>query len=210
MTGIIFVISCYTFPFVFVLVANALDNMPGELEDASAILGGKGLDHGAAGDDPLALPALVAGRVDRVSAGDDPVRLAGDPGAARRLPHHDHENLEPVPVSAKARTRRRRRGAAIAADHRAAAGAKIHPRPPRLFGGRRQVWRAAPGRDEEWRWAALAFCLVVLLNPVFLPYFALFNAGVLAERDDAGDALDVDAAQHRVRVHRIVVDADWR
>jgi len=35
------VISCYTFPFVFVLVANALDNMPGELEDASAILGGK-------------------------------------------------------------------------------------------------------------------------------------------------------------------------
>src|SRR6202047_1451937 len=41
LTGIIFVISCYTFPFVFVLVANALDNMPGELEDASAILGGK-------------------------------------------------------------------------------------------------------------------------------------------------------------------------
>src|ERR1700748_1959579 len=36
--GIIFVISCYTFPFVFVLVANALDNMPGELEDSSAIL----------------------------------------------------------------------------------------------------------------------------------------------------------------------------
>src|SRR5215217_443117 len=34
--GLIFVISCYTFPFVFVLVANALDNMPGELEDASA------------------------------------------------------------------------------------------------------------------------------------------------------------------------------
>src|SRR6476619_1215989 len=41
LTGIIFVISCYTFPFVFVLVANALDNLPGELEDASAILGGK-------------------------------------------------------------------------------------------------------------------------------------------------------------------------
>src|ERR1700704_4557478 len=39
LTGVIFVLSCYTFPFVFVLVANALDNMPGELEDASAILG---------------------------------------------------------------------------------------------------------------------------------------------------------------------------
>src|SRR6266851_8058294 len=35
LAGIVFVISCYTFPFVFVLVANALDNMPGELEDAS-------------------------------------------------------------------------------------------------------------------------------------------------------------------------------
>ena len=37
LSGIIFVISCYTFPFVFVLVANALDNMPGELEDASGV-----------------------------------------------------------------------------------------------------------------------------------------------------------------------------
>ena len=38
--GIIFVISCYTFPYVFVLVANSLDRTPGELEDASSILGG--------------------------------------------------------------------------------------------------------------------------------------------------------------------------
>ena len=33
--GLIFVISCYTFPYVFVLVANALDRIPGDLEDAS-------------------------------------------------------------------------------------------------------------------------------------------------------------------------------
>src|SRR5262249_36904757 len=37
--GLIFVIACYTFPYVFILVANALDRMPGELEDASAMLG---------------------------------------------------------------------------------------------------------------------------------------------------------------------------
>ena len=36
LTGLIFVISCYTFPYVFILVANALDRMPGELEDAVA------------------------------------------------------------------------------------------------------------------------------------------------------------------------------
>jgi len=59
--GIIFVISCYTFPFVFVLVANALDNMPGELEDASAILGGKAWTTARRITIPLALPAIVAG-----------------------------------------------------------------------------------------------------------------------------------------------------
>src|ERR1700721_1001658 len=61
LTGIIFVISCYTFPFVFVLVANSLDNMPGELEDASAILGGKAWTTARRATIPLALPALVAG-----------------------------------------------------------------------------------------------------------------------------------------------------
>src|SRR5438445_11708014 len=61
LTGLIFVISCYTFPFVFVLVANALDNMPGELEDASAILGGKAWTTARRVTIPLALPALLAG-----------------------------------------------------------------------------------------------------------------------------------------------------
>src|SRR5260221_10603695 len=61
MAGIIFVISCYTFPFVFVLVANALDTMPGELEDASAILGGKAWTTARRVTIPLALPALMAG-----------------------------------------------------------------------------------------------------------------------------------------------------
>src|SRR4051812_17249976 len=61
LTGIIFVISCYTFPFVFVLVANTLDNMPGELEDASAILGGRAWTTARRVTIPLALPALVAG-----------------------------------------------------------------------------------------------------------------------------------------------------
>src|SRR3982750_915001 len=61
LSGLIFVISCYTFPYVFVLVANALDNMPGELEDASAILGGKAWTTARRVTIPLALPALVAG-----------------------------------------------------------------------------------------------------------------------------------------------------
>src|SRR5262249_30043281 len=59
--GVIFVISCYTFPYVFVLVANSLDRIPGELEDASAILGGRAWTTARRGALPLALPALLAG-----------------------------------------------------------------------------------------------------------------------------------------------------
>ena len=59
--GVIFVISCYTFPYVFVLIANALDRIPGDLEDASSILGGRTWTTARRITIPLAMPALLAG-----------------------------------------------------------------------------------------------------------------------------------------------------
>src|SRR5205814_2223810 len=59
--GLIFVISCYTFPYVFVLVANALDRIPGDLEDASSILGGRMWVTARRVTIPLALLALLDG-----------------------------------------------------------------------------------------------------------------------------------------------------
>jgi iron(III) transport system permease protein len=59
--GVIFVICCYTFPYVFVLVANTLDRIPADLEDASAMLGGGALFTARRVTIPLALPALAAG-----------------------------------------------------------------------------------------------------------------------------------------------------
>src|SRR5436853_125607 len=59
--GLIFVISCYTFPYVFVLVANALDRIPGDLEDASSILGARWWVTARRVTIPLALPAVLAG-----------------------------------------------------------------------------------------------------------------------------------------------------
>src|ERR1700688_4633695 len=59
--GLIFVISCYTFPYVFVLVANALDRIPGDLEDASSILGGGAWTTARRVTFPLAMPAVLAG-----------------------------------------------------------------------------------------------------------------------------------------------------
>jgi iron(III) transport system permease protein len=59
--GLIFVLACYTFPYVFILVANALDRMPGELEDASSMLGASTWQTARRVTMPLALPVLLAG-----------------------------------------------------------------------------------------------------------------------------------------------------
>jgi len=59
--GLIFAIACYTFPYVFTLVANALDRIPSDLEDASAILGAKWSTTLRKVTFPLVLPAMLAG-----------------------------------------------------------------------------------------------------------------------------------------------------
>jgi iron(III) transport system permease protein len=60
-TGLVFVLATYTFPYVFILVANGLERMPRELEEASAILGARRWRTALKVTLPLALPALLAG-----------------------------------------------------------------------------------------------------------------------------------------------------
>ena len=176
MTGIIFVISCYTFPFVFVLVANALDNMPGELEDASAILGGKAWTTARRITIPLALPALVAGAL---IAFLQAMTLFGSP-AILALPAGFHTmttkiwSLFQYPPKLEL--------AAAAAVPLLLLTIILLQAQKFILGGRGYSvlgGKYGPPRKVEmkgWRWVALGFCLVMLLNPVFLPYFALFNA----------------------------------
>jgi iron(III) transport system permease protein len=59
--GLVFAISCYTFPYVFTLVANGLDRVPSDLEDASSILGARGWTTLRRVTLPLVLPAMLAG-----------------------------------------------------------------------------------------------------------------------------------------------------
>lgn len=59
--GLVFAIACYTFPYVFTLVANALDRIPSDLEDASAILGATWSATLRKVTFPLVLPAMLAG-----------------------------------------------------------------------------------------------------------------------------------------------------
>jgi iron(III) transport system permease protein len=59
--GVVFVIALYTFPYVFTFVANALDAIPAELEQASAILGASAWRTALHVTLPLTAPALLGG-----------------------------------------------------------------------------------------------------------------------------------------------------
>src|ERR1700726_4990847 len=176
LTGIVFVISCYTFPFVFVLVANALDNMPGELEDASAILGGGAWTTARRVTIPLALPALVAGAL---IAFLQAMTLFGSP-AILALPAGFHTMTTKIwslfqyppklELAAAAAVPLLLLTILLLQAQKFILGRRGYS----VVGGK----YGAPRRVEmkHWRWVALAFCLVMLLNPVFLPYLALLNA----------------------------------
>ena len=176
LTGLIFVISCYTFPFVFVLVANALDNMPGELEDASAILGGKAWTTARRVTIPLALPALVAGAL---IAFLQAMTLFGSP-AILALPAGFHTMTTKIwslfqyppklELAAAAAVPLLLLTILLLQGQKFLLGRRGFSVVGGKYGAPRQV------EMKGWRWAALAFCLIVLLNPVFLPYFALLNA----------------------------------
>jgi iron(III) transport system permease protein len=174
--GLIFVISCYTFPYVFVLVANALDRIPGDLEDASAILGGRTWTTARRVTVPLAMPALVAGAL---VAFLQAMTLFGSP-AILAIPAGFHTmttkiwslfNYPPKPELAAA--------ASIPlliltvlllrAEHFI-----LGRRGYSVVGGKQGNPRLV--KLEGLKWAALAFVFIVLMCPVFLPYGALLNA----------------------------------
>ena len=174
--GLVFVIACYTFPYVFVLVANALDRMPGDLEDASSILGGRTWDTARRITIPLVLPAILAGAL---VAFLQAMTLFGSP-AILALPAGFHTmttkiwslfQYPPKPELAAAASLPLLVLTVILlrAEH-----AILGRRSYSVIGGKNSDPRIIPlGR---LRWLALAFCFIVLLNPVFLPYGALFNA----------------------------------
>jgi iron(III) transport system permease protein len=174
--GLIFVISCYTFPYVFVLLANALDRIPGDLEDASAILGARTWITARRVTIPLALPALLAGAL---VAFLQAMTLFGSP-AILAIPAGFHTmttkiwSLFNYPPKAEL---------AAAASLPLLILTVLLLRAQHMILGRRS-YSVVGGKQGNPRliklgrlqWLALAFVFVVLLCPVFLPYGALLNA----------------------------------
>jgi iron(III) transport system permease protein len=174
--GLVFVISCYTFPYVFVLIANALDRIPSDLEDASAMLGAGIWTTARRVTLPLALPALLAGIV---IAFLQAMILFGSP-AILALPAGFHTmttkiwslfQYPPKPELAAAASLpllvvtvmllRAQYMILGRKGYSVVGGKSANPRLIKLG------WMVVP---------ALAFVAVVVSLPVFLPYFALFNA----------------------------------
>ena len=175
-TGLVFVISCYTFPYVFVLVANALDRMPGDLEDASSILGGGTWDTARRITIPLALPALLAGAL---VAFLQAMTLFGSP-AILAMPAGFHTmttkiwSLFQYPPKPEL---------AAAASLPLLILTVILLRAQHMVLGRRGYSVVGAKNSDPrlvklggYKWLALGLSIVVLMCPVFLPYFALLNA----------------------------------
>jgi iron(III) transport system permease protein len=174
--GLIFVVACYTFPYVFALVATALERIPGDLEDASATLGGSALRTALRVTIPLALPALAAGAL---VAFLQAMTLFGSPGILA-LPAGFHTmttkiwslfQYPPKPELAAAASLPlllvtvallRAQSAVLGRRGYAVVGGKSGP--PRLV------------QLGALRWPALALCFALLCLPVFIPYAALLNA----------------------------------
>jgi iron(III) transport system permease protein len=174
--GLIFVIGTYTFAYVFVLIANALDRIPAELEDVSAILGGRAWNTARRITVPLVLPAVLAGGL---VAWLQAMTLFGSP-AILALPAGFHTittriwSLFQYPPKAELAAAAALPLLLITVALLRAQGWILGRRGYAVVGGKYGEPRRL--RLGAFRWAALAFCLAVLAMPVFLPYAALFKA----------------------------------
>jgi len=171
--GLILAIANYTFPYVFILVANGLDRIPSDLEDASSILGASRWRTAARITVPLVLPAIVAGTL---IAFLQAMNNFGSP-AIIALPAGFHTmttkiwsmfQYPPQPGMA----------AAAAVPLLAVTIMLLHLQRAAL--GRRS-YAVVGGKGAQariirlgWlRWAALAYCGAVVSAAVIFPYIAL-------------------------------------
>ena len=182
--GLVFVMACYAFPYVFVLIANALDNIPGELEDASAILGANWARTLQRVTLPMVLPALLAGGlvafVQTLTQFGTPAILALPAGfhvITTKIWSLFQYPPEPHVAAAAAMpllvlTVLLLRGQQLLLGRRGYT----------VIGGRSSAPR--PVTLGLWRWPALAFAFAVIALPVLLPYAALIKTALVRTPSD--------------------------
>ena len=175
MPGLIFVVAIYTFPYVYIMIANTLSLIASDLEDAAAILGAGRLQVARTITLPMVLPAILSGFILAVLQA---LALFGSP-AILALPAGFHTvttqmwsffQYPPraelaaafsIPLLLATALLLLAQKKLLGRRGYAAVGGK---------GGQRRTVRLGP-----WRYPALAGCLAVLAGAVFLPYGILLK-----------------------------------
>ncbi|KLK94715.1 iron ABC transporter permease [Microvirga vignae] len=176
--GLVFAIACYTFPYVFTLVVNALERVPSDLEDASSMLGGRLSTTLRRVTIPLVLPAILAGTMIAILQA---LTMFGSP-AILALPAGFHVittkiwslfQYPPKPGLA-----------AAAALPLLIVTIMLLWGQARILGRRGYTTLGGKSSDPRiaklgrWRWLAIAFVVSVLLLTVLLPYAALLKTAL--------------------------------
>ena len=189
---------------MFVLVANALDRIPGDLEDASSILGGRMWVTARRVTIPLALPALLAGAL---VAFLQAMTLFGSP-AILALPAGFHTMTTKIWSLFQYPPKPELAAAAslpllvltvllLRAEHMI-----LGRRGYAVVGGKQSDPRLV--RLGAWKWVALGSRAVRADEPGVPALWGAAQRGVLAGRDAARHARHRDPAQHPFRVLRTV------
>ena len=177
-SGLVFVISCYAASFVFVVLTNALDRIPADLEDAAGIFGASRWKIVTGVTLPLVLPALLAGAL---VAFLQAMTLFGSP-AILAIPAGFHTvttkiySLFQFPPKPEI--------AAAAALPLLLVTILLLWLQRRILG--RRGYGVVGGRGGEprlvalgvWRWPVLILVMAMLALPLFLPYAALLKAAI--------------------------------
>lgn len=178
MPGLVFVVAIYTFPYVYIMIANTLALIASDLEDAAAILGAGRLTVARTVTLPLVAPALASGFILSVLQAS---ALFGSP-AILAMPAGFHTittqiwtffHFPPKPEMA----------AAFSMPLLLATALLLFVQ-KRLLG--RRGYAAVGGKGGQrrtialgaWRYPALLGCLAVMACAIFLPYGVLAKAAV--------------------------------
>jgi iron(III) transport system permease protein len=176
MPGLIFVVAIYTFPYVYIMIANTLGLIASDLEDAAAILGAGRFQVAWTITLPMVLPAILSGFILAVLQA---LALFGSP-AILALPAGFHTVT--TQLWAFFQYPPRVEMAAAFSIPLLLATALLLLAQKRLLG--RRGYAAVGGKGAQrrvirlgrWRLPALLACLAVLACAVFLPYGILLKA----------------------------------
>jgi iron(III) transport system permease protein len=178
MPGLVFVVTVYTFPYVYIMIVNSLALIASDLEEAAAILGAGRLAVALTVTLPMVLPAVASGFILAVLQA---LALFGSP-AILALPAGFHTITTQI-WSFFHYPPRIEQAAAVSLPLLLATALLLAVQ-KRVLG--RRGYAAVGGKGGQrrpialgaWRWPAVAGCVVVMACAVFLPYGMLARAAL--------------------------------